>query len=332
MIKRITFSVLAAICCLMSHAAAVSTVDDLAGTYVATVEGWQWFNYSSWAALPSGHSVTVTKTADNTVTIENLLGYGTTLTGTVDLAANTITTEPVDGLNTWFTLADTTSADKGIVGKIQEDGSVMFDNFTAWYGTATYIYTGAVAQISKSVADWTVTGTLAYYNGTDTTVDPVHSATSTLTKYTSGESVYYGLKMDGENASPAELQFIVEGDSIGITNGSQTAGYAGSYLYYCYGDIYYIWFDTSAGCTSFPATNSKEAGSLYLYHYDYDTSANEKAEGLVTFTWGADGIASAKADAAKKDAPVYDLQGRRMGDTLVPGIYVQNGKKFVKNF
>lgn len=44
----------------------------------------------------------------------------------------------------------------------------------------------------------------------------------------------------------------------------------------------------------------------------------------------ADGIENVEAEkVADADAPVYNLQGIRVSDTTVPGIYIRNGRKFV---
>ena len=40
----------------------------------------------------------------------------------------------------------------------------------------------------------------------------------------------------------------------------------------------------------------------------------------------AEAAAEAEAEA---NAPVYNLQGIRVSDTTVPGIYIRNGRKFV---
>lgn len=49
----------------------------------------------------------------------------------------------------------------------------------------------------------------------------------------------------------------------------------------------------------------------------------------MSFTWGTlDGIASPSVGKTVKDAPIYDLSGRRVSKPTA-GIYIQNGKKFV---
>lgn len=331
MIKKFTLILVAVVCCLSSRAA-VTSVDDLLGSYVATAgTGGQQYFSGAWASMPTGHVATVTKgSSDNTIYIDNLLGFGSTITATVDLEAKTVTISPVSSFETWYTLAGTTSATTDIVGKINDDGSLSFDDFTAWYDSYEYIYYASVSIAKFTSTSGSVTGTISYYGTDDATGDPVHTAQTTLTKYLYGESVYYGLKMDGAYASPEELIFTVADEAITIRNGYPSYGYAGSYLYYCYGDDYYTWFDTSDGYTSFPSTNSEKAGTLSIYHYDYDSKGNSTATGTMTFTWSSTGLSSVKADEAAKNAPVYDLMGRKVSAAKAHGVYIQNGKKFVK--
>lgn len=328
MFKRITLSVMAAIVCLMSHAA-VSSVSDLYGKYIATTSGYQWFNYSTWEALPTGHTVTIDSDGEGGVLIRNLLGYDATYNGEYNSSSKIIECLPTENFNYYFTISDTTDIHAGFKGQVYDGDSIVFDNFTAWYGTTQYIYTGAKVKLQKVTSEWTATGTLTYYSDMLGTT-AIHSGETTLTKYSLGDTSFYGLKFDCASANPGEMLFTVENDSIGLMNGQQVSGSAGAWYYYCYDGIYCVWFDTSEGCSSFPATNTKDAGSLTICHFVYDksTAQTATASGIATFVWGgASGINSATVE--KNDAQaIYDLQGRRVSGKLLPGIYVQNGKKF----
>lgn len=44
---------------------------------------------------------------------------------------------------------------------------------------------------------------------------------------------------------------------------------------------------------------------------------------------GIENVEAETEAAAAADAPVYNLQGIRVNDTTVPGIYIKNGNKFV---
>ena len=51
--------------------------------------------------------------------------------------------------------------------------------------------------------------------------------------------------------------------------------------------------------------------------------------GWITITGGVTGIDSITADSKTTDATIYDLQGRKVTETVKGGIYIKDGKKFV---
>lgn len=324
--KKFTLTVLAVAFGLFANAA-VSSTDDLAGTYDAEASGWQWFNYTDWEAVPTGHSVTVTKVDDTTVTIGNLLGYNSTLTGTVDIAAKTITIAPTTGFKSWFTFAAESDVTGSVTGIFDDDGVISFSGFGAWSGGATYV-SGASVTLTKEVAptvEWSVNGDLVYYEDAEMST-AYRNVKTTLTKYSGSKKYEYGLKLES-GASPEELLFKVYGDSIGIANGEQYTGYAGSYFYTIYDGNKMVWFDTSEDCTKF--VGNETAGQLYVCLYDYITSTDDADKsGYLEFTWGDfTGIAAAEADNCDASAQVYDLSGRAVSNTKKAGVYVIKGKK-----
>lgn len=324
--KKFTLTVLAVAFGLFANAA-VSSTDDLAGTYDAEASGWQWFNYTDWEAVPTGHRVTVTKVDDTTVTIKNLLGYNSTLTGTVDIAAKTITIAPTAGFNSWFTLASESDETSGVTGTFDDDGVISFSELGAWYSGTSYL-SGVSVTLAKPVTptvEWSVNGSLVYYEDAEMST-AYRNVETTLTKYSGSKKYEYGLKLES-GASPEELLFKVYGDSIGIANGEQYTGYAGSYFYTIYDGNQMVWFDTSEDCTKF--VGNETAGQLYVCLYDYITSTDDPDKtGYLEFTWGDfTGIAAAEADASDASAPVYDLSGRAVSNTKKAGVYIMKGKK-----
>lgn len=127
----------------------VTTVDDLVGTYTSTTTGGDYFT-SDWSYQDVNftNDVTITKTGDNTVSIYNIYNWGETFTATVDITAQTITIQP-STWNTWYTFADVSAATAPVVGTINTDGSITFQNFTAWYGSYYYIYDGIRSDLVK---------------------------------------------------------------------------------------------------------------------------------------------------------------------------------------
>ena len=102
---------------------------------------------------------------------------------------------------------------------------------------------------------------------------------------------------------------------------------------------YFYWYylnGSKKNCTSLYAADNgefsgdQESGWLRLEYYDYpDYDNDEYTYGWFKFTWGTSGLNSIKTDKADANAPVFDMMGRSVNDTTVPGIYIQNGKKFI---
>ncbi len=328
--KRFTLVLLAAICCLMGRAT-VTSVDDLVGTYTASANGWEGISaYGEWTALSSGHEVTISKNADGTISINNLLNFNQTLTGAVDVKAKTVTIAPTNPYYYYYTFADNTDVTKSVVGKISDDGVISFTNFNVWYYGYTYFYTGATVSLTKEVVteEWTVEGAITYTDDSKNGA-AYYTGKTTLTKYTGSNSYDYIMKFDGPNANPSELKLKVYADldSIGIANGSQTAGYAGAYFYYVHTGNYCIWLETSKGYTSL--TGDKTKGELKIYCYSYTSKTSSTVNGYMYYTWDTtSSIAAPTAAKAAKTAPIYDLSGRKVAHPSA-GIYIQNGKKFV---
>ena len=328
--KRFTLLMMAVVCCLAGHAT-VSSVDDLVGIYSAAGTGTEKItNYNKATDLSTKtYNVDISKNDDGTLTISNLLNFGSTLTASVDLAAKTITIAP--GTVSWATFASSTTSDGtgSVVATFTDEGVISVSGFGGWYYETNYISDGATLQLTKSsvTKDWTVEGELAYSNyDTDTTYTYYYKTRSTLTKYTGVDDYDYILKVD-EGGYPSEIQFKVTNGQISIANGYQTAGYSGAYFYYIYPNNYDMWLDTSDGYTSF--SGDEKGGELYIYSYDYDSSYQNIHSGYLSFMWGTlDGISAPSVNKESKDAPIYDLAGRRVSQPT-RGIYIQNGKKFM---
>ncbi len=324
--KRFTLAVLAAVCCLVSNAA-VSSIDDVVGTYTASTSGQDYFSFSSWTDLSTGHEVTVEKAGPSTLNITNLLGYNQTLEASVDVDAKTVTIEP-QTYYSWYTFA-ADAATSSVVGTIDDDGKITFSSINAWYNSYSYLYASVtLTKGQPATVDWTVTGTISYI--ADGSEEPYHTAQTTLSKYSGSSSYDYVLAFDGASASPSvlKIKYYSDNDSIAIANG--TSGYNGGYFYSAYGDDYCLWLE--AGDDSY-FKGDKDGGSLSVYSFDYATKESSTyTQGKLIFTWGtASGVKSIKASTADADAnaPVYDLMGRKVASPTAAGIYIKGGKKFV---
>ncbi len=330
--KRFTFIFMAALCCLMSHAA-VSSVDDLVGVYSVTATGTESVtDYNSSTDMSTkSYYVEVDKNNDGTVTITNLLNFGSSLIGTVDLNEKTITIAP--GTVSWSTFASSTTSDGSgnVVAKFTEEGEIEVSNFAAWYRGKNYISSGAELKLTKSdiTKEWIVDGTIKYMHATNddwTEYEYYHTGSTTLTKYSGCKDYDYILKCDNADATPNVIKFKVNDGNISIVNGTYVYT-NGAYFYYIYPDNYCVWLGTPDGYATF--SGDKDGGEIYIYCCDYNTSLTVIHKGYLGFFWGTySGIASPTAANTDKDAPVYDLTGRKVSNPA-GGIYIKNGKKFV---
>lgn len=128
---------------------AALTVDDLCGTYDAVSEAYDYFS-SDWTIQEVNRTdeVTITKNDDGTLNIHNFYGWDDDMTATVDLSAKTITISPSIWA-TYYTFADISSADKEVVGTFDDNLTIVLQNFTAWYGTSSYIEPDARCTMKK---------------------------------------------------------------------------------------------------------------------------------------------------------------------------------------
>ncbi len=128
------------------------SVDDLVGTYSAAVKGSDYFS-SDWSqqTVDRTDEMTIAKVDDATITISNFYNWGENFTAAVDLDARTITIEPA-AWATYYTFAATASSATAVVATIADDGTITFADFTAWYGSSTYIDAGTTVVMTKQEA------------------------------------------------------------------------------------------------------------------------------------------------------------------------------------
>ncbi len=325
MIKKFTLAVLAAVASLTASAQ-VTSVSDLAGQYTPTASGEEYISAYAWTSMANKvYTVDIADNNDGTVTITNMLDFSEKFVGTVDLSAKTITIEPTV-FATYYTLANTTDT-TAVVGTFDDAGTITFDNFCAYWSTYAYMWEAKVVLTKENITPvWSNEGVSSYYNG-----DAVyHTGKGTITKYEGSSKYQYGVTLEGASASPSELLFRIEADSVVIANGAQTTGYTGGYFDYVFDGNSMVWFDYDRQFASF--SGDQESGKLTLYHYGYpvDTTETEEYEGLYVFQWGEEtGISDIDADVKKADAAVYDLSGRRVAKPSARGIYISGGKKYV---
>ena len=155
--------------------------------------------------------------------------------------------------------------------------------------------------------------------------NPVVTKAATLRKYTDGGAITRGCQYELVNTDlwPDYFQFNVDDGLVDFVN--TTDGY-----------VYWYYINGSTNCTSLYAADNgefvgdAESGTLGLEYYDYpDWNSDEYTYGWFEFTWGTTGLNSIKTDKVDANAPAFDIMGRVVKDTTVPGIYIQGGKKFI---
>lgn len=126
------------------------TIDDLCGTYDATSYGTDYIS-SDWSqqTVDRTDDVTISKNEDGTLNIYNFYGWEDNFTASADLTAKTITIEPKSDWGSYFAFAAITSSTTPVVGTISDDGTIIFKDFTAWYGDYYYINDGMTCTMTK---------------------------------------------------------------------------------------------------------------------------------------------------------------------------------------
>ncbi|MGN0230339.1 MAG: hypothetical protein ACI4BH_11080 [Muribaculaceae bacterium] len=326
---------------LIATAANAINLPDLAGMYVSSSSGsyvkdWNSTSADTWGEWSSECDVIITINDDNTVTLSNLGENAIDFTGTVDVEKNIITLAPAaddyyiycatpaefgtDGYG--YGSADTTAP---IVATIDENGGISLNYVATYQGYVCTIYQSEV--LAK--LDWQVEGTMALYQYDSTSETygetPVVTKSAILRKYAEGGALTRGCQYELVNTDlwPDYMQFNVDDGLVDLLN--------------TYEDYFYWYYlNGSKNSTALYAADygefsgDQESGWFGLEYYDYaDWNNDDYTYGWFEFTWGTSGLNSIKTDKADANAPIFDIMGRSVNDTTVPGIYIQNGKKFI---
>lgn len=190
--------------------------------------------------------------------------------------------------------------------------------------------------------EMTVKGHISFYPYDEAAEDysetpSLEGLEATLVKYAAGDATdlgfLYELQISGKGMSSVQFN-VDENDALVITNGYT---YTDEGIEYQALDCYWLWsyydeFSLDPEDSFFDGADATE-GMLYVgtwYYPDYYYDGETYSYGKLEFCWGAlDSIATVKADKDDENAPTFDIMGRKVTDTTVPGIYIKNGKKFV---
>ncbi len=126
-----------------------ASISDICGTYAAHVTGYDYFDFTSWASIDRTDEVTISDNGDGTVNIYNFYDWEENFTAKVDETARTLTIEPVANWGGYYTFASASDETAAVVGTINDDNTITFKDFGAWYSHFSYIYTGMECVMTK---------------------------------------------------------------------------------------------------------------------------------------------------------------------------------------
>lgn len=209
-------------------------------------------------------------------------------------------------------------------------GAYNTDNSTEWYFEEVTDYTGHAVNFTKST-DGKAYATL---NLPFATTIPAG-----VTAYKKGESTVSSVKLEEYNPTnnvlPANTPVLLQADNAETKTfapaayvAQENTGFSGTLAAANVSaeNAYILAKDGDAVkfCKLSATNNTVNANKAYF-------TLTAAAANALNFDFGGvtTGIENAVADKAN-NAPIYDLSGRRVMNAVKGGIYIQNGKKFVK--
>lgn len=118
--------------------------DDFVGTWNVAMTGTTYLgpkgeDYDDLEDININTTIEITKVDDTTIQMPALFFSSVKMNVMIDMIERTLTVDPMT-VATWYTLAGTSSIGSQIIGKINDDGSFEFNDWTAWYTSWTYMY------------------------------------------------------------------------------------------------------------------------------------------------------------------------------------------------
>lgn len=120
------------------------SIDNLVGSYLETASGIDYYIYN-WGAANSSFSyddnneVSIEQGEGNTVVLRGFYWTSESLVGAVDLDAHTITFAPGQVFAQYYTFAAETGADAPVVATFDENCTIHFEGWSAWYSGSAYV-------------------------------------------------------------------------------------------------------------------------------------------------------------------------------------------------
>lgn len=118
------------------------SIDQICGEWTETTSCQDWtVDWANWTKVDNKQTtVTITKIDDTHVNIYNFYGWEGNMTATVNLDEDYILIEPLTDWTGYYGFSATSSESDPVVGRINDDGSITFDDWTAWYGGQLIYY------------------------------------------------------------------------------------------------------------------------------------------------------------------------------------------------
>lgn len=118
-----------------------SPADDFVGTWNASISGMTYIN-DNWEEESfsySNYTVEIKKVDNTTISMPAFYFSDETVNVKINMASKTLTIEPKT-VWTYYTFAGEESEKSPVIGKINDDGSLEFNNWCAWYDGYLYVY------------------------------------------------------------------------------------------------------------------------------------------------------------------------------------------------
>ena len=129
------------------------TIDEIVGEYTEVTNCYDLtIDFTNWTEVINQESdVTISKIDDTTISIYNFYGWEDTFTAKVDLDSRTITVDIKPDWGGYYTFCQYDAPDTPVVGTINDDGTITFSNWTAYYAAYrfSYINSGATSVLTK---------------------------------------------------------------------------------------------------------------------------------------------------------------------------------------
>ena len=176
------------------------------------------------------------------------------------------------------------------------------------------LYSPVALEVSGGVKAYTITvnGEWAHLNEITDNVIPANT----------------GVVLYHENEATEHYDFVITSVDSNVETSPLTGTFAATYV----GETAYVLANGTNGVGFYIAEKNQETNTKFLNNaFKAYLPASAVTSGVKALRFNFDGETTAikTVETEKANAPIYDLSGRRVVNTVKGGIYIQNGKKFI---